>query len=174
MRKPLIERAAGQFVLRAGDVVVGLELLFEGRIQRQPEVGAGAFQVGGDGVGAAEDQLLVQHVGRIGEADARLEVLLVGVVQGAIAFTIGACPEARPGLRQRRRQFQLSGELVEVGLAVFHFHPRRVVFPAQAEIQGQVIGDAPVVLEVERPRRWSAGPRCRIAGRGPNRPAGPA
>ena len=62
----------------------------ERRIQRQAEVGAGAFHEGGDGIGAAHHHSLAQDVRSVGEADARLEVLLVRVVErAAVAVLAG-------------------------------------------------------------------------------------
>ena len=55
-------------------------------------------------------------------------------------------------------QLDLAGEQAEVRLAVLHFDQRRVVLPAQAEVQSQVVGGAPVILEVEAIDRLALAP----------------
>ena len=44
-------------------------------------------------------------------------------------------------------QFDLPGDLVEVGHAVAHFIDGREKFPAKSHVQRQAAGDAPIVLK---------------------------
>ena len=71
-----------------------------------------------------------------GEADARLEV------GDAVVLVV-----KRPAVAVLSGDFDGAADQPEVGLAVFHFDPRRVQFPAQTEIEGQVGGNVPIVLE---------------------------
>src|ERR1019366_9373986 len=57
----------------------------------------------------------------------------------------------RPAVAVLAGKFQHSAEQAEVRLAVFHLYQRRVVFPPQPQIESQIIGDVPIVLEVEAP-----------------------
>ena len=141
--EPLVQRGLGIGVRRC--VVDRRGLRGEGRVQRQPEVGAGAFQERRDGIGATNHHLLTQHVRVIGKADARLEVLLVRVIE-------------RPAVAILAGKFQHAAEQAEVRLAVVDFHQWRVILPPQPQIQRQVVGDMPIVLEVKAPDRGALAP----------------
>ena len=128
----------------AGRVVGALRLEEERRVQRQAQVGAGAFHVLRDAVAAAEHPALA---GAVGHADARLPAVVVRLVEGAAVAVLAG--EAQLGVAQ-----------VEVRLAVVLLDERRGVAPAQAEVEGQRVGDLEVVGGVEgdavlqvRPRR---------------------
>src|ERR1019366_6691282 len=55
-------------------------------------------------------------------------------------------------------EFQHSAEQAKVRLAVLHLYQRRVVFPAQPQVESQAVGDVPIVLEVEAPDGGAVAP----------------
>ena len=126
----------------------------ERRVQRQPEVRAGAFHELRDAVAAAEDQPVARAPG---EADARLEALVVGLVERAVLEAAVAGEDL------------LAGHDVEVGLPVVLLHQRRRVGPAQARVQGEGRRHLEVVLDEERRSGSGGGSRGR-SGSPPPRP----
>ena len=122
-------------------VVDDVRLEEERRVHGQPQVGARALHVLGDAVAAADDPA----VGRLpGEAEARLEPLVVGLVERAVldAAVRREGLHAGPVAEGRRH--------VEVRLPVVLLDEGRRVGPAQAEVHGQVGPDLEVVLDEER------------------------
>src|ERR1017187_9943767 len=101
------------------------------RVDRQPKVRAGPFQVGREGVGGADDRVLPEVPGY---AQARLEVCdaVVLVVQRAAVAVLS-------------RDLDLAANQAEVRLPVIDLYPGRVQLPTQAEIDCQVRQDVPVV-----------------------------
>ena len=129
----------------AGRVVGALRLEEERRVQRQAQVGAGAFHVLRDAVAAAEHPPLTHAVGG---ADARLPAVVVRLVERAAVAVLSG--------RQR-----LGVAQVEVRLAVVLLDERRGVAPAQAKVEGERVGDLEVVGGVERHAALQVRPRLR-------------
>ena len=98
----------------------------EGWISGEAQIGTSAFQVRGDGVGAAKHRLAVHSRWRPGKADAGLEVgkTVHGVVKRAAVSVLA-------------RKFKRAGDQVQVGLAIVQFHPGSVGLVTQSEVQGQ-------------------------------------
>ena len=126
-----------------GDGVSGAEVgLPHRRIHWKAKIGARAFQIGRQGIRAAEYGLASHGLGRPREPDARLKVVtgVVGVIQRAAIAERAALAG----------DIDRAGEQSEVGLPVFHFHPGGVVFIAHAEVEGQASGNVVVVLQESR------------------------
>ena len=119
---------------RSGRRVVDLGLEEERRVQRQAQVGAGAFHVLSDAVAAAEHPAVALA---IREAEAWLPALVVRLVE-------------RPAVAVLAGQLLLGVDQREVGLAIVLFDERRGVAPAQTEVEGQVVSRLEVVGGVER------------------------
>ena len=144
--------AGGDGARPAGRVVGALRLEEERRVQRQAQVGAGAFHVLRDAVTAAEHPALTRAVG---DADARLPALVVRLVERA-AVAVLLRPSSGAALLRSN-----------VRLAVVLLDERRGVAPAQAEVEGQGVGDLEVIGGVERHAVLQVRPRRPSASRGP-------
>ena len=96
---------------------------------------------------AAENKLVVQERGRPGKSDARLEILVVRVGPGFASVAVaarsvsGKDQSPRKSTRTRIR----CGWAEDGGVAV-RFVARRVITPAQSEVEGEVTSHLPVVL----------------------------
>ena len=99
-----------------------------------------------------------ERLGRPREPDARLKIqpAVVSVVQAAIAVNIGLI-----------RVLYLTGERRKVGLPVIHFHPRRVHFVAQPQVQRQGMAHAEVVLHVSPEHGGTLSPGSRASNPAP-------
>ena len=118
-----------------GQVVGDGGLEEQRRVERKPQVGAGALHELGDPVAAAHDGPL----GRApGDAEARLVALVIRLVERALLDAAVL------------REDLLAGREIEVRLPIVFLDQRRRVCPAQAEIQRQVRSDLEVVLREER------------------------
>src|SRR5205823_13436758 len=83
-----------------------------------------------------QDQFLAGCIGSPGKAYARLEILVIGIIE-------------RAGIAVLAGELDLTGEQSEVRLPILDLHQRRVVLPANSEVQRQVVADAIVILHVE-------------------------
>ena len=105
------------------------------RVERQPQVGAGAFHVLRDAVAATEDPPVA---GTVREPEPRLEALLVRLVERP-ALAVAVLREDLLAVRQ-----------VEVGLTVVLLDDRLGVRPPHAEVERQRRRDLEVVLHEQR------------------------
>ena len=117
----------------------------ERRIERQPQVGAGAFHVLRDAVAAAEHPALA---GPVGKSHARFPPVVIRVIERAAVAVL-----AREELGRVRQ--------IEIGLAVIRLDERRRVGPADAQVQRQVAGDLEIVRGEEADAMLQVRPRLR-------------
>src|SRR5262249_32989032 len=106
----------------------------ERRIERQAQVGAGAFHVLGDAVSGAHDELAIETFRRPCNANARLKAFIVRIIKRA-AVAVFAGKELTPA------------EQLEIRLTIRDFDHRRGVFPAHAQVERKIVVDLIVVLE---------------------------
>src|SRR5262249_21995831 len=125
-----------------------LVLRVERWIQRQAQIRARAFEVRRNRKCAAQYHLLIQEAGRVRETNPRLEIFLERLIQSAAG--------AGPG-----PEHHLTRKPAEVRLPVGDLDPRRMVLPADAEVQRQVVRRAPVVLNVDPINRGAMSPGAR-------------
>ncbi|OYW13337.1 MAG: hypothetical protein B7X34_00425 [Acidobacteriia bacterium 12-62-4] len=94
-----------------------------------------------DAVAAAEDKL-IGH--RVGEAKLRRDLLPVGVLEAAAVAVLGEDERAGPVASRRVRGGEVDGRH-----ATGNFDEATDHLPSNAEVEGQLAGDLPIVLEVE-------------------------
>ena len=129
-----------------------LRLEEERRIQRQAQVGAGAFHVLGNAVAAADDPTFARAATRSRGA-ARIPSCRPCTARGFPAAVL--------------RQNLPPGAQVEVRLPIVLLHDRLRVRPAQPEIQRELRPHLEVVLDVERDAVVEVRPRLGLSCRGP-------
>src|SRR5207245_850123 len=138
----------GQAAAARGAVVRDVRLEEVRRVEGKPQVGSRAFHVLRDPVAAAEDPAVALPVG---EAQPRLEALVVGLVERAV---LDASVLGQDLLARLQR---------EIRLPVVLLHERLRVGPPQTEVEGEVGRDLEVVLHEERDAVVEVRPRIRSA-----------
>ena len=123
---------------------------FSGSLQ----VRAGPLQVRRDGVARRGPPVVLANSAGVSKSDARLEVLLVRVVERHPA----APPSGRPESSRAA-----SRDQVEIRLPVLTSTQGVWYSQRRSKIQSQTVGDAPVILEVKAlpVERWPQVPLCR-------------
>src|SRR6266567_5986736 len=124
---------------RQGNIVVMRYDLGRGprRIQCQTQVCAGTLKIGRDGESAADNRFPIQNPGRPGKGEARLKIpstILAIIECPAVAILAG--------------KLNSAAEESVICLLVILLHPRSGSFVTHANVQRQVIGNTPVVLNI--------------------------
>ena len=136
---------------------------WNGGFSGSPQVGAGSLQVRGNGVRTAEHEFLAQQPTACKRIRCGVGSPSYKCCRARHYRTLGAGPGGATRFAgSGAATIELSRELVVIRLAVLDFDPGRVILPAQTEVQGQTVADAPVILEVKAIDAWSADPRFRI------------
>ena len=131
----------------------------EGRVHRQAQVRTGAFQVGRNSESAAHHGFSTQT----SPASRRNLFEAAGLWGRKLRYKVPGCsfcmwsgqfPDPRCAIGSQH----FSGRQIEVDLLVIFLHPGRERFVTQAQVEGQVVRDSPVILGVARDRAGSVRP----------------